>query len=67
MRIPDGTAAVSAEISFVDESQSLGNWEGSVRLEKSLVRKSEDLLEVRSFPRVMEKGVFCRGKTAAAA
>ena len=67
VRIPDGAAAICVRAGCVDESQSLGNWEGSVRLEKSLVRESEDLLEVRSFPRVMEMGVFCRGKTAAAA
>lgn len=28
VRIPDGTAAVSAEVRFDDGSQSLGNWEG---------------------------------------
>lgn len=28
VRIPDGTAAVCAEVVLVDESQSLENWEG---------------------------------------
>lgn len=28
VRIPDGTAAVCAEAALVDESRSLGNWEG---------------------------------------
>ena len=31
VKIPNGTAAVSAEAAFVDESRSLGNWEGRVR------------------------------------
>lgn len=28
VRIPDGSAAVCAETALVDESRSLGNWEG---------------------------------------
>ena len=32
---PDGTAAVSAEAELVDESQSLGNWEGRVRAQEN--------------------------------
>ncbi len=28
MKFPDGTAAVSVEAALVDESRSLGNWEG---------------------------------------
>ncbi len=30
VRIPNGTAAVCVEAALVDESQSLGNWEGRV-------------------------------------
>jgi hypothetical protein len=46
VQIPDGTAAVSAEAVLVDESRSLGNWEGRVRAAGGISnkRKSEDLL-----------------------
>lgn len=47
MRVPDGTAAVSAEFVLIDENQSLGKPEKAknkreVKLRK---RKSEDLQE----------------------
>lgn len=47
VRIPDGSVAVCAEAALVDESRSLGNWEGRACAAGEFLhkRKSEDLLE----------------------
>ena len=48
VKVPDGTAAVSAEVMLFDESRSLGNWEGEHKRRRYNLhkRKSEDLLEM---------------------
>lgn len=63
VKIPNGTAAVSAETMLVDESQSLGKPEKAehVLMEKCLrKRKSENLLGVILFTKYGDSTFVCR-------
>ena len=68
MKIPNGTAAVSADGAFYGENQSLGNREGVTRrkgMQPLLQGISQKTYEMALLPFAIYKRGVCRGKTAA--
>ena len=61
MKIPNGTAAVSAEAVHIDESRSLGNWEGRVQ---TVISVSQKTCSIVSPARRWREGSAVHGKTA---